>query len=171
MYIPKLTKEYENIVDMSATPVTIGFKLTSGDYGFLTNFYKKGFMAEGVKWRTSEHYYQWRKLKFLQSIGEPVSDEYLQAVIDAKTAKATKILGHKRCNNVDKWDAIKVDEMKLVISEKFKDDRLRQKLLDTGDANLVERSYYDAFWGDGNGRGLNMLGRCLMELRQQLADA
>ena len=46
---------------------------------------------------------------------------------------------------------------------------LRDRLLETGDRELVERSPYDSFWGDGgNGTGRNWLGRLLMELRTKL---
>ena len=46
---------------------------------------------------------------------------------------------------------------------------LKELLLSTGDAVLVERTWRDAFWGDGgNGKGKNMLGRVLMEVRSEL---
>ena len=46
---------------------------------------------------------------------------------------------------------------------------LRQRLLRTGAANLVERTKKDKYWGDGgNGRGLNRLGHLLMRVRAHL---
>ncbi len=155
---------------MTATPRVIEFKLTSGDYGFLTNFYKKQFIADDIKWRTSEHYYQYKKLVFLKSVGEPVTDAMLQSVVDAKTAKECKTIGHRRLNNIDKWDDVKVEAMMDVLRAKFTYDRFERLLLATGDAILVESSYYDTFWGDGGYKknGLNMLGKCLMRLRDEL---
>lgn len=151
-------------------PVQIKFYLTTGDYGFLTNFHKRIFIAEDIKWKTSEHYYQWRKMKFLQSIGEPITEEFLQRIIDAKSPMIAKKLGHKKCN-VDKWDAIKVEEMKHVVREKFKHPVLRERLLATEDAIRIEHTSRDAFWGDGgNDRGLNMLGKCLMQIRDEIRD-
>jgi len=39
-------------------------------------------------------------------------------------------------------------------------------LLTTGNAELIEYSPWDAFWGTGrNGQGLNWAGRILMEVR------
>jgi predicted NAD-dependent protein-ADP-ribosyltransferase YbiA (DUF1768 family) len=39
----------------------------------------------------------------------------------------------------------------------------------TGDARIVEHTERDDFWGDGgDGSGANMLGRLLMELRDEL---
>lgn len=157
---------------MTSVSRVIEFKYSAGEYGAFSNFYKKIFLAEGIKWRTSEHYYQYKKMKFLQSIGEAVSDNLIQSVIDAKTAKETKQLGHTRLNNIDKWDEIKVEAMMDVLREKFKYDRFRELLLETGDAIIVESSYYDTFWGNGGYRnnGLNMLGKCLMRLRDELSE-
>ncbi len=49
---------------------------------------------------------------------------------------------------------------------------LKQKLLSTGDAKLVEASPYDSYWGnatrkDGS-KGLNKLGILLMKVRSEL---
>jgi len=155
------------------TPKIIKFKLTGSPYGFLTNFYKKIFYADGIKWKTSEHYYQYKKMKFLQDIGEPVTDEMLQSIINAKTAMDSKRLGHIKCNNIDKWDEVKVDAMMDVLRAKFTYERFINLLLATNDAILVESSYYDTFWGDGGYKhnGLNMLGKCLMRLREELKQA
>jgi ribA/ribD-fused uncharacterized protein len=46
---------------------------------------------------------------------------------------------------------------------------IREVLLSTGDAVLLERTSGDYYWGCGSdGTGLNMLGRILMEVRDQL---
>ena len=48
---------------------------------------------------------------------------------------------------------------------------LRQLLLDTGDAAIVEHTTNDAYWGDGgDGRGRNVLGQILMSVRQELRE-
>ena len=48
---------------------------------------------------------------------------------------------------------------------------LRDMLLATCDAKLVERTENDAYWGDGgDGSGRNMLGRILMEVRDKLSE-
>jgi predicted NAD-dependent protein-ADP-ribosyltransferase YbiA (DUF1768 family) len=42
-------------------------------------------------------------------------------------------------------------------------------LLATGDADLIEHTATDAYWGDGgDGSGRNMLGKILMEVRARL---
>ena len=48
---------------------------------------------------------------------------------------------------------------------------LRQQLLDTGDAELVEgNSWNDTFWGVSarTGKGKNWLGRLLMQVRGEM---
>jgi len=60
--------------------------------------------------------------------------------------------------------------MKLVLRAKFSQHtHLMQMLIDTGDAQLVEDSPYDAFWGIGrDGTGQNQLGLLLQEIRAEL---
>jgi ribA/ribD-fused uncharacterized protein len=47
--------------------------------------------------------------------------------------------------------------------------RLRELLLSTGDATLVEHTVNDRYWGDGgDGSGKNTLGQILLSVREQL---
>ena len=41
---------------------------------------------------------------------------------------------------------------------------LKERLLDTGKAYLVEHTKNDAYWGDGLGGGVNKLGQLLMQV-------
>lgn len=48
---------------------------------------------------------------------------------------------------------------------------LKGKLMATGEAEIIEDSKTDAFWGIGKkGTGKNMLGKMLMELRAAYQD-
>jgi len=48
---------------------------------------------------------------------------------------------------------------------------LQAELLGTGDAELIEDSDKDAFWGVGaDGQGRNELGKCLERLRAKLSS-
>jgi len=60
--------------------------------------------------------------------------------------------------------------MDLAIFHKFSQHRdLKEELLATGDAELIENSDKDPFWGCGSdGRGKNELGKALARLRAQL---
>src|SRR5687768_14175756 len=74
------------------------------------------------------------------------------------------------------WSRIKFDRMRLVLRAKFSQHaELRALLLSTGAARLVESATVDnavnRLWGEVNGKGKNMLGVLLMELRQELAQS
>lgn len=49
---------------------------------------------------------------------------------------------------------------------------LKELLLSTGNRYIAEHTANDDFWGDGgDGSGKNMLGKILMEVREDLSDA
>lgn len=70
------------------------------------------------------------------------------------------------------WEAVKDDVMREAVLAKFEQHpNLLGLLLSTDDAELVEHTTNDAYWGDGgDGRGRNMLGRILMEVRGRLGS-
>ena len=64
--------------------------------------------------------------------------------------------------------------MEWGIREKFKDQKLAEDLLSTGDLELIEcNNWHDNFWGSCscpkcNDSGLNHLGKILMKIRFEL---
>lgn len=60
--------------------------------------------------------------------------------------------------------------MKKALLAKFSQhEDLKKILLGTGTSTIVESNPADAYWGSGlNGSGLNMLGKILMEIRDEL---
>ncbi len=59
-----------------------------------------------------------------------------------------------------------MDVMNAILFSKFSDIHLMEKLLATGDAELIEgNNWDDIFFGVCNGKGKNWLGRLLMNLR------
>ena len=49
---------------------------------------------------------------------------------------------------------------------------LRELLISTGEARIVEHTENDDYWGDGgDGRGQNKLGQVLMRVREMLRSA
>jgi hypothetical protein len=74
------------------------------------------------------------------------------------------------------WSKIKFDRMREVLRAKYtQHEDLRALLLSTGEARLVEACRTDnsvnRTWGEVNGKGLNMLGVLLMEIRAELKKA
>lgn len=65
--------------------------------------------------------------------------------------------------------------MKEVLTQKFSDPSLKQALLLTGEAYLLEHNEVngrDSYWSDDHdGSGTNMLGRTLMEVREACGGA
>lgn len=112
------------------------------------------------------------------------SPEYQQQILNAQTPGKAKRLGDSRLDNPalakqslfrkghklrEDWESQKLNIMKRALSAKFDQNfALKKALLDTGDAELIEDSASDAFWGIGNGHGQNWLGRLLMQLRSEL---
>jgi hypothetical protein len=59
--------------------------------------------------------------------------------------------------------------MYALLAQKFSHDHLREKLIGTGAAMLIEgNTWGDTYWGVCNGEGYNHLGRLLMDLRDEL---
>lgn len=68
----------------------------------------------------------------------------------------------------DDWDEVKLAVMEKGLIAKFQQhQKLRDLLLETGDAEIVEDSPYDSFWGIAK-NGQNHLGKLLMKIRDML---
>jgi ribA/ribD-fused uncharacterized protein len=68
------------------------------------------------------------------------------------------------------WEEVKDSMMWKAVWTKFNQHpRLAAMLIETGDAEIVEHTENDAYWGDGgDGKGLNRLGQILMQVRAEL---
>lgn len=87
--------------------------------------------------------------------------------------EAWKLAQNKKAENKLLLDrAPDKETMQLVVQLKFfQSAELREKLLSTGSAYLVERAR-DLFWGDGlNGSGENVLGKICMLAREFLGGS
>ncbi len=144
---------------MSTSP-EIGFY--EDEYYFLSNFAAFAVEWKDQLWMTSEHAYQAAKF----------TDENIQQQIrnarsahdSKKIAKANK--EHRRPD----WDEVKVAIMKDICRAKLNQHPfIKEKLIVSGDATLIETSHKDAYWGWGpNKDGENHLGKIWMELREEL---
>jgi N-glycosidase YbiA len=118
----------------------------------------------GKTWPTSEHYFQAQKFA-----GTP--DE--QEVRQAKSPMVAARMGRSRKRPLrDDWESVKDQIMHQAVLAKFTQHAdLREVLLATGDARIVEHTENDAYWGDGgDGGGRNKLGEILMEVREELGS-
>lgn len=129
-----------------------------------SNFYATRLILDGKEWPTSEHYYQ--AMKFL----DPVLQETIRT---ASTPTIAASLGRSKDSPLrEDWESVKEDVMRKAIYAKFSQNwKLKEKLLATNDAILVEHTVKDSYWGDGgNGKGKNRLGYLLMQLRNILRE-
>ena len=70
------------------------------------------------------------------------------------------------------WDTIRVEEMYQVVKNKYEQNPdIKRILLLTGERDLMEgNTWGDRFWGQVDGKGLNFLGRILMQIRYELRN-
>ncbi len=140
----------------------INFYHSNEPYGEFSNFARYPITLGGKTWRTSEHYFQAQKYA-----GTPREEEIRQAKTPSEAAR----LGRDRKVSLRRdWESVKDAIMREAVLAKFtQHDDLRELLLSTGDATLVEHTENDSYWGDGgDGSGRNRLGRILMEVRDEL---
>lgn len=136
-------------------------------YGAFSNLYRRTMLFEGREYPTAEHAYQAGKAR-----KEAVREWILSAPSPSLVAMAAH--GLYTWDIVPEWSRTKFDRMRDVLYAKFSQHPdLRELLLSTGDARLVEAGRTDnpvnRTWGEVNGKGLNMLGVLLMEVRAELA--
>lgn len=145
-----------------ATVKTIRFSRVNDRYGCFSNFAPYPIRLKGKIWPTVEHYFQAQKF---------AGSEYEDAIRLAISPAVAAHMGRDRAKPIRlDWDEVKNDIMREAVLAKFtQHTKLRERLLDTGDAILVEHTRRDRYWGDGgDGHGKNMIGRILMGVRDQL---
>lgn len=134
----------------------------TGEYHFLSNFYPAPFKTSLFpEWTcpTVEHAYQAAK----------ATDKNSQIYILGSPTPGTAKRRGRLVSIREDWDVVKATIMCQLVNEKFhQHPDLRQALLDTGDAELIEgNTWGDTYWGVCRGVGQNVLGHLLMQVRSQ----
>jgi ribA/ribD-fused uncharacterized protein len=136
-------------------------------YGAFSNLYPRPIEFEGRVFPTSEHAYQAGKAQ------KPAVREW---ILNAPTPALAAMAAHGLYvwDVVPDWAKIKFDRMRAVLRAKFdQHPDLKELLLSTGKARLVEtgtvNNAVNRLWGEVDGKGENMLGVMLMELRSAYA--
>ena len=131
-----------------------------GSNEFLSNMYPCWAWLDGVSYPSVEHAFQAAKTLDLEK-------RRLFQVCPVKAAKKEGRLVDLRPD----WEKVKLDIMYSLLKSKFSDAELKQKLLETGDKQLIEgNTWNDTYWGVCKGVGENHLGKLLMQVRSELRE-
>ena len=129
---------------------------------YFSNFNKVDIEYNRIVYPTVEHAYQAQK----------TTDRILkQTIADALTPGLAKRYGQRVQLRRD-WDDIKYKVMIKCLRQKFQVPKYRDVLLATGTEELAEEAaaWNDRVWGLGkNGDGQNLLGKALMEVRDEIS--
>jgi N-glycosidase YbiA len=134
-------------------------------YGCFSNFSPHSIEMAGENWATVEHYYQAQK--FLGTRFEDLMVQIRTAPTPEIAAQIGRNLEHQPHSD---WDCRKLEVMHHAVLQKFRTHlSLQQILIDTENAEIIEDSPVDYFWGCGSqGTGTNHLGRILMRVRDRV---
>lgn len=132
---------------------------------FLSNFV---YVPGGI-WIPNETF-RYRDVERAYQASKTFNIEQRIEIRDAATPGKAKRLGRLVTIRSD-WDEIKIDVMTDLLCQKFTYPEFKQRLIDTGDAVLIEgNTWNDTFWGMCKGLGENNLGKILMIIRSNLLE-
>lgn len=141
----------------------------SDDYNFLSNFYPVKLLMDGKIYPSLEHAFQAAKTR---------DRGWRAAIRKANSPNRAKRIGKWELpfSYLRKdWDSIKDQVMLQLLRQKFSRGSLKEQLLATGSATLIEgNNWGDVYWGcvyqDDYWLGHNNLGNLLMKVRSELSD-
>jgi len=135
-----------------------------GAFGNMSGGYAFVDPATGLRWSSSEAWYQAQRFPHL-----PELQEEIRAASNGFVAKKA---AHARVRESrPDWLEVNVQLMADAIALKAQSERFVAELLASGEMDIVEYSARDDFWGARGGeelRGANVLGQLLMQLRAKL---
>lgn len=144
----------------------------------LSQWHPCSFVEHGVMYTTAEQYMMAKKAELFEDA------DALRAIMASTDPRAIKKLGRMvRGFDADRWTAVAYEIVVRANRLKFSQDTdLRDVLLSTSDALIVEASPTDRIWGIGLSAtkarempadqwpGTNLLGRALTQVRDELVN-
>lgn len=126
---------------------------------YLSNFYECPITYDGRTYKNNEAAFQ-----SMKCINPKDREQFISL-----NPSESKHLGRK-VNLRKDWEDVKVSIMKDIVFAKFsQNEDIKEKLLATNKIYLEEgNTWGDRIWGTVNGKGQNLLGKILMEVREQL---
>lgn len=153
----------------------IPFYHETDENGCFSNWYPTIFQYAGINYTSTEQFMMFQKVRMFNQYA------LADSIMKTDDPKEQKHLGRTKFPefNAAVWDSNCYTIVKRGIRAKFQQNPvIKDILLNTGDAVLVEASPLDRIWGVGIGakkavdvttwQGKNLLGRALMEVREDL---
>ena len=140
-----LKNNYQDFPNFAKTPFTVRLK------GHATTF------------PTVEHYFHYQKADLFNDKSAKI------AILNTPIPLQAKRIGQEIINFDPKaWDAVAEKHIANGMYLKFSQHpELKEKLLATGNEDLLEANPYDNKYGIGrDGKGQNLTGKCLMRVRE-----
>lgn len=146
------------------TDDTVYFFTTA--YEPLSNWSAHQIKVWGHTFPTAEHAFHYRK--FSETAPE-LAAKIKNAVSPWAAMQIERANKSKRRSD---WQEVKVSIMREIIQAKVdQNDDVKTCLLKTKNKRIVENSPWDDFWGIGpDGKGQNVLGKILMDIRNALIN-
>ncbi len=154
------------------------FHLPDEPEGYLSNWYPAAFTLDGIRFTSAEQYIMYRKCRIF---GDEASAEAVLATADPA---AQQKIGRSASGYVQTvWEGLRqVVAFRGILAKFSQNEDLKVRLLQTGDAYLVECARGDKIWACGarlneeqrlnisQWTGKNLLGFALMEVRSVLRE-
>jgi len=130
------------------------------EYRWLSNFWPCSIPYEGMIYPSTEHAYQASKTS---------NTVMRELVLNTPSPGAAKRMNQYIKVREDWSEELKLQIMLDITRIKYQHPELREKLLATGDREIIEgNSWRDRFWGVYNEQGQNHLGKILMRVRDEI---
>ena len=140
----------------------------TGVHRFLSNFYESPIEYEGISYPTVEHAFQAAKTR---------DSDTRQQIANMPKPSEAKAAGNRNGILKDfdpaEWELRKDGVMEELLRIKFQDPKLKNLLIQTGGAKLIEgNTWGDTYWGVNieTGEGANKLGVILEGIRSEIAE-
>jgi ribA/ribD-fused uncharacterized protein len=143
----------------------------AGPFRWLSNFWLVPVAFEGLVYPSLEHAYVAAK-----TLDQQVREEIRRLPTPAQAKRYGRRFGRTLPLRPAWDDEFKSRLMARLLREKFTNPELRQRLISTGNEPLIESNrWHDNWFGSCHcprcgGRGKNMLGTLLMELRKEFRE-
>lgn len=144
--------------------------------GYLSNWYPVQFSVNGIDFSSMEQFMMYRKAQYFQD--KKIADKILQT---EDVAQIKKLGRDVKGYDENFWNGVRQIVVYEGLLAKFSQNHdLKEKLIGTDNAILVECAVKDQIWGIGlsmkdenrfnrsKWRGQNLLGYALMMVRDQL---